>query len=98
MDYYSKQQVPRFKIVIAGDGGVGKTTFINRHLTGHFSPAMPISKKGTICKNFPREIHNSHTMRCSAVIAHGNDRFLSKKIYKNSGTRDGYRFKWVDKP
>ena len=39
MDYYSKQQVPRFKIVIAGDGGVGKTTFINRHLTGHFSPA-----------------------------------------------------------
>ena len=27
----------RFKIVIAGDASVGKTTFINRHLTGEFA-------------------------------------------------------------
>ena len=25
-----------YKVVLIGDGGVGKTTFINRHLTGHF--------------------------------------------------------------
>ena len=35
---YAKHQVQRFKIVIVGDGGVGKTTFINRHLIGDFSP------------------------------------------------------------
>jgi len=28
--------VPRFKLVLIGDGGVGKTTFVKRHLTGEF--------------------------------------------------------------
>ena len=27
---------PSFKIVVVGDGGVGKTTYIKRHLTGEF--------------------------------------------------------------
>lgn len=30
------QQVPEFKLVLVGDGGVGKTTFVKRHLTGEF--------------------------------------------------------------
>ncbi len=30
-------EVPRMKVVFIGDGGVGKTTFIKRHLTGEFS-------------------------------------------------------------
>lgn len=29
-------QVPEFKLVLIGDGGVGKTTFVKRHLTGEF--------------------------------------------------------------
>ena len=29
-------QVPEFKLVLVGDGGVGKTTFVKRHLTGEF--------------------------------------------------------------
>jgi GTP-binding nuclear protein Ran len=28
--------VPTFKLVLIGDGGVGKTTFVKRHLTGEF--------------------------------------------------------------
>ena len=28
--------VPEFKMILVGDGGVGKTTFVRRHLTGEF--------------------------------------------------------------
>jgi len=31
-----KEHVPTFKILLVGDGGVGKTTFVKRHLTGEF--------------------------------------------------------------
>ena len=31
-----KQSVPEFKLILVGDGGVGKTTFVKRHLTGEF--------------------------------------------------------------
>lgn len=29
-------KVPEFKLILVGDGGVGKTTFVKRHLTGEF--------------------------------------------------------------
>ena len=28
------EQVPEFKLILVGDGGVGKTTLVKRHLTG----------------------------------------------------------------
>ena len=28
--------VAEFKLIMVGDGGVGKTTFVKRHLTGEF--------------------------------------------------------------
>ena len=34
--------VPTFKLVFIGDGGVGKTTFVKRHVTGDFQkPYIP---------------------------------------------------------
>ncbi len=30
---------PEFKVVLVGDGAVGKTTFVKRHLTGEFEKA-----------------------------------------------------------
>jgi len=32
----SSKKIPTFKIILVGDGGVGKTTFVKRHLTGEF--------------------------------------------------------------
>jgi small GTP-binding protein len=31
-----QDQAPRFKLILVGDGGVGKTTFVKRHRTGEF--------------------------------------------------------------
>ncbi len=28
--------MPTFKLVLVGDGGIGKTTFVKRHITGEF--------------------------------------------------------------
>jgi GTP-binding nuclear protein Ran len=32
----AQQVLAEFKMVLVGDGGVGKTTFVKRHLTGEF--------------------------------------------------------------
>merc|ERR1712091_754918 len=31
-----QNEIPQFKCLLVGDGGVGKTTFVKRHLTGEF--------------------------------------------------------------
>lgn len=41
------QPVAEFKVVLIGDGGVGKTTFVKRHLTGEFEKKY-IGKTQTI--------------------------------------------------
>merc|ERR1719329_1670877 len=55
--------VAEFKLVLVGDGGVGKTTFVKRHLTGEFEkkyiatlgvevhPMQFFTSKGQICFN-----------------------------------------------
>ena len=36
MTQSAAQNAPEFKLILVGDGGVGKTTFVKRHLTGEF--------------------------------------------------------------
>jgi len=47
-----------FKLVILGDGGVGKTTFIRKHITGEFEPAYKANQGVQISPiRFSTKIH-----------------------------------------
>lgn len=58
-----EMQSPDFKVIVVGDGGVGKTTFIKRHLTGEFEkkynatigvevhPIRFFTNRGVVCFN-----------------------------------------------
>lgn len=39
-DMQADKPVPEFKVVLVGDGGVGKTTFAKRHITEEFKKTM----------------------------------------------------------
>lgn len=41
-------QIPTFKLVLIGDGGVGKTTFVQRHHTGHFTKTYNPTKGAVV--------------------------------------------------
>ncbi len=49
-------KMPEFKLVIIGDGGVGKTTFVKRHVTGHFQKPYIPTKGAEVT---PVEFHTS---------------------------------------
>jgi GTP-binding nuclear protein Ran len=72
--------VPTFKLVLVGDGGVGKTTFVKRHLTGEFEKKY-VATLGV-------EVHplEFHTNRGQLVFnvwdTAGQEKF--------GGLRDGY--------
>merc|ERR1719352_1067351 len=36
MSHQNLSNAPRFKLILVGDGGVGKTTFVKRHKNGEF--------------------------------------------------------------
>ena len=47
------QAIPEFKMILVGDGGVGKTTFVRRHLTGEFEKRY-VGKSALSCCMHPR--------------------------------------------
>jgi len=71
---------PTFKLVLVGEGGVGKTTFVKRHLTGEFEKKY-VATLGV-------EVHplEFHTNRGQLVFnvwdTAGQEKF--------GGLRDGY--------
>lgn len=74
------ENIPEFKVILVGDGGVGKTTFVKRHLTGEFEKKY-IATQGV-------EVHpmtfstNRGKLRFMVWDTAGQE--------KLSGLRDGY--------
>jgi len=72
--------IPEFKLVFVGDGGVGKTTFVKRHLTGEFERRY-IATVGV--EVHPMVFYTNHgAIRFNVWDTAGQE--------KLSGLRDGY--------
>jgi GTP-binding nuclear protein Ran len=74
------QIVAEYKLVLVGDGGVGKTTFVKRHLTGEFEKKY-IATLGV--EVHPMVFHTNHgPIRLNVWDTAGQE--------KLGGLRDGY--------
>jgi GTP-binding nuclear protein Ran len=83
---------PHFKLLLVGDGGVGKTTFVKRHLTGEYEKKYIRIQVSPLVADYPAtvgvEVHPLvfHTNRGPIVFdvwdTAGQERF--------GGLRDGY--------
>lgn len=71
----------RFKICLIGDGGTGKTTFINKVLNGDFMPKY-VATVGAVTKQLTLNIGDGSTVTYEVWDTAGQE--------KNVGLRDGY--------
>ncbi|CAL4948773.1 unnamed protein product [Urochloa decumbens] len=74
---------PSFKLVIVGDGGTGKTTFVKRHLTGEFEKKYERPPLVLTVEVHPLDFHtNCGRIRFYCWDTAGQEKF--------GGLRDGY--------
>ncbi|KAL0231587.1 hypothetical protein GEMRC1_010991 [Eukaryota sp. GEM-RC1] len=73
-------QLPTFKLVLVGDGGVGKTTFVTRHITGEFEKKY-IATLGVQVRTLPFDTNRGRIL-FNVWDTAGQEKF--------GGLRDGY--------
>jgi len=72
--------IPEFKLILVGDGGVGKTTFVKRHLTGEFEKKY-VATQGVMVH--PLTFYTNYgPIRFNVWDTAGQEKF--------GGLRDGY--------
>lgn len=72
--------IPEFKLILVGDGGVGKTTFVKRHVTGEFEKRY-VATLGV--EVYPLKFHtNLGPIQFNVWDTAGQEKF--------GGLRDGY--------
>jgi GTP-binding nuclear protein Ran len=76
-------KVPEFKLILVGDGGVGKTTFVRRHMTGEFEKRY-VATRGVEVYPMPFQT-NFGPIRFNVWDTAGQERY--------GGLRDGYYIK-----
>ena len=78
--FLTTMEMPEFKLILVGDGGVGKTTFVKRHLTGEFEKKY-VATLGV--EVHPLVFHtNRGPIKFNVWDTAGQERF--------GGLRDGY--------
>lgn len=75
-----KANIATFKVVLVGDGGVGKTTFVKRHISGEFEKRY-VATMGV-------EVHPiAFTTNFGTILMNVWDTAGQEKL---GGLRDGY--------
>eukprot|EP00357_Protocruzia_adherens_P018754 CAMPEP_0115012548 /NCGR_PEP_ID=MMETSP0216-20121206/24812_1 /TAXON_ID=223996 /ORGANISM="Protocruzia adherens, Strain Boccale" /LENGTH=216 /DNA_ID=CAMNT_0002381645 /DNA_START=29 /DNA_END=679 /DNA_ORIENTATION=- len=75
-----QQKVPEFKLILVGDGGVGKTTFVKRHMTGEFEKQYIATMGAQV---HPLVFHTNHgPIKLNVWDTAGQEKLC--------GLRDGY--------
>ena len=78
----AQQGIPEFKLILVGDGGVGKTAFLNRHSTGEFEKKH-VATIGVEVEVHPLVFHtNFGPIKFNVWDTAGQEKF--------GGLRDGY--------
>ena len=72
----AQQGIPEFKLILVGDGGVGKTAFLNRHSTGEFEKKH-VATIGVEVEVHPLVFHtNFGPIKFNVFESRGNDDHL----------------------
>ncbi|RYG97546.1 hypothetical protein EON65_52710 [archaeon] len=76
--------MPEFKLILVGDGGVGKTTFVKRHLTGEFEKKY-VGKFSQPNHLIPHSLHFSRFPSAHISLATLGVEVHPLKFYTNCG-------------